>query len=125
MALSIAELNEKRSAKQKKKKQIKNKITDTLIHTRHDTDTRFNNRIKKLTIQCGADGHGKYQSDWYVGEEDINERKTDHTCDYPEECSHTDPNYKASDNDELIHCGDIELKYLIGKEIWWNQNQLV
>ena len=111
MAKTIAELNEIRLAKKKKNTYIKNKQTDRLILTRHDSDSRFNNRIKKLTNECGKDGHGEYISHWYVGKEDINARSKEHNCDYSECCLHGNSNYKASNNIKLIHSGDVQLNF--------------
>ena len=85
---------------------------DPLILTRHQSDTRFDPRIDKLSKQCGEDGHGTYKSTWFAknkGDKTINMNPKIHTCDYSDVCRHNE--YKANDVLQLVHTKDVALNW--------------
>ena len=103
MLSKIEIMNKRRRKKRKLHKIEMNKRVDRLTITRHGTQNKFNNRIAKLTKECGDDGHGKYKSDYYsipnIDRVDIGAiiNPKSHSCDYQEiDCCYHNK-YKATD----------------------------
>ena len=114
----IAYMQKHRAKKRKFAKIMKNKRKDQIVITRHKTSTRFNNRMLELYKECGVDGHGVYQSDWYNienvhGDIDAIVNPKAHSCDWinTDDCQHTE--YKATDRLELKNTECIDTNWAV------------